>query len=247
MCHPKRPRVIIKEAGAESAIVFIDAPASEDVLGELASVLQMRFLGVSSGDFLKDEDTSMSGVSAIVICPRTEMERSHSLRTLFASVRKARELFGSAPILTLLPLRDQMCEKDLRKYGCTVGPWEGFAVSKVASLIKDALGVTASKSVLNMEFRQKNTLVISNTHGSYELKLPGGRPPVLLRKLLQEDRAFSLIEIARALDCENVRCIKMSVYRLNKVFRLIPESLRITLNVLSAGYGKGYRLLISQE
>ena len=245
MPHPLRRDVIVKDARAGQSIMFIDAPASEDVLEELASLLGMRFFGISSDDFLKRDDNIL-GVALLVICPRTELERRHLLRILFANVRKARELYCTAQTIVLLPLRDQLCEKDLQKYGCRVASWEGFSVSKIAALMKQALGGTP-KAKLEIEFRKNNQLHISNARGSCELTLPGGRPPVLLRKLLEEDRTFSLVELAHMLDCENLKCIQMSTSRLNKAFMSIPESLGVSLEVRSAGYRKGYRLVIVEK
>ena len=245
MPHPFRRDVVVKDAGAEQIVIYLDAPASEDVLEELASLLGMRFLSISSDDFLKCYESI--GAALVVICPRTELERRHSLRMLFANVRKARELCSTAQIVVLLPLRDQLCEKDLTKYGCRVAPWEGFSVARIAALMKQALRPTASKAGLEIEFRKNNRLHISNARGSCELTLPGGRPPVLLRKLLEEDRVFSLVELARMLDCENLKCIQMSTSRLNKAFTSIPESLGVTLEVSSVGYRKGYRLVVVQK
>jgi hypothetical protein len=242
MPHPLRRDVIVKDSGAKQNVIFIDAPASEDVLEELASVFGMGFLGISSDDFLKRDESIR--VALVVICPKTELERRHSLRILFANACKARELCGTANIVVLLPLRDQLCENDLKKYGCRVAPWEGFSVPRTAALMKTALTVTASNEKPVFEFRNNNQLHISNAHGSFELTLPGGRPPVLLRKLLGEDRVFSLVELTRTLDCENLKCIQMSISRLNKALKLIQGSLGISLQIRSAGYGKGYRLVI---
>jgi hypothetical protein len=242
MPHPLRRDVIVKDSGAKQNVIFIDAPASEDVLEELASVFGMGFLGISSDDFLKRDESIR--VALVVICPKTELERRHLLRILFANVRKARDLCGTANIIVLLPLRDQACENDLKKYGCRVSPWEGLSVPKIAALMKSALTVAASNEKPVFEFRNKNQLHISNAHGSCELTLPGGRPPVLLRKLLERDRASSLVELARTLDCENLKCIQMSISRLNNVLESIPESLRLSLEIRSSGYGKGYRLVI---
>jgi hypothetical protein len=243
MPHPTRRDVIVRETRAKQSVIFIDAPASEDVLEELASAIGMRFLGISSADFLKRDESER--VALVVICPRTELERRHSLRLLFASVRKARELCGTAQTIVLLPLRDQLCEKDLKeKYDCRVAPWQGFSVSKIAALMKHTLRDTTAKAELEIEFGKNNHLRLSNAHGSCELTLPGGRPPVLLRKLLEEDRAFSLTELALTLDCENLKCIQMSKSRLNRVFKSIPASLGVGLEIRSAGYRKGYWLSI---
>lgn len=246
MPHPTRRDVIVREARGAQSVIFIDAPASEDVLEELASAIGMRFLGISSDDFLKRNESDR--VALVVICPRTELERRHSLRILFASVRKVRELCSTAQTIVLLPLRDQLCEKDLKeKYDCRVALWQGFSVSKIAALVKHALSGTTAKAKLEIEFGKNNQLHISNAHGSCELRLPGGRPPVLLRKLLEEDRAFSLVELARTLDCANLKCIQMSKSRLNKVFKSIPASLGVGLEIRSAGYRKGYWLMIVQK
>jgi hypothetical protein len=242
---PTRRDVIVKDAGVAHTVVFIDAPASEDVLQELTLSLHMRFWAFASDDFVKRND-GISGVALVVICPKTELDRRQSLRAMFASVRKAKALCGTAPIMVLLPLRDQLSENDLTKYGCTVARWEGFAVSRITALMKQAMSSSASEERLKIEFETKNRIRVSNVHGSSDLALPGGRPPLLLRKLLEEDRPFSRIELARTLDCEP-NCIKMSICRLNEAFTSIPESLCLTLEVRSAGYGNGYQLVIEAK
>lgn len=244
MPHPLRRDVIVKDAG-EQCVIFADAPASEDVLEELASTIGMRFLGISSDNFMKRDESIRAALA--VICPRTDLDRRHSLRILFANVRKVRELCGTTQIIVLLPRRDQLCEKDLKKYGCRVAPWEGFTISNIVALMKQELSVTAPKAGLEIEFRKNNQLHISNARGGCELALPGGRPPVLLRKLFAEDRTFSLAELARTLDCANPKCIQMSKSRLNKVFQSIPKSLGVGLEIRSAGYRKGYRLVIVRK
>jgi len=227
-------------------MVFIDAPASEDALEELASTLQIHFLAISSDDFLELND-ELKGVQIVVVCPRPELERRHSLRILFSSVHKARHLCGTAQLLVLLPLRDEMCSADLKKYGCRVAPWEGFTVSKITSLVKQVLVSAASNASVEFEFGRNSQLTISNLHGSCVLKLPGGRPPILLRRLLRDERAVSEVELARTVGCENPKCISMSLSRLNRVFKSIPESLCVSLEICSAGYSKGYQLVIKKK
>ncbi len=226
------------------SLLLIDAPASEDVLRELAGTLRARLTAVSSREFLK-ESYEPSRVSAVLICPILEMPRRNALRKLFEVVHACRRELPGARIFVLLPSREEMSRGDFEKLGCHVEKWEGFVVGKIASLMIAAARNRQSNALVDLEFSGRR-VTASTAKGSVVMIFDTDRTPLLLRKLSEEDREYSRRELALAAACEETQ-IRVYKERLNRKLASIANALEIKMEIVHPKGSKGYRLLVKKR
>lgn len=247
-----RPDAIVTFPGT-TQLVLVAPPATQDTLSDLAKELKSLTVAVRSTEFLLKERWA-GNVSAAVICPDTGSDRKESLDLLFAMVHKALYLFKYAPVIVLLPRRDEGSRKDLEDLACRVSVWDRREVDRMASFIIENSRKIRSTALIAIKFLKSGEVRFSRKGNPITLKVRPERSSVFLQIVLQEDREYSKQELGDAMNCDEDQ-VRVYAQRLCGCLAELEDRLGVQLKIIGSKQGgekqdivgtedRGYRLCI---